>query len=59
MKFNVFLTIKGPGNTVEIPANTNPIECANLASLLQMLTLPKSEFVETIGIRVMPIEDCP
>jgi len=59
MKFNVYFKIWNDdvAKGGEIPNNTNPIECANLASLLAQLAtnLPKGNSVapfETIGIRV-------
>jgi len=60
MKFNVWFTIRGPAGQVEAPNNTNPIESANLASLLSMLStnLPSPfGLAETVGIRVEAAED--
>jgi hypothetical protein len=36
-KFNVFMTIKGPGGSVTAPAKQNPIEAESLPELLRML----------------------
>lgn len=60
MKFNIWFTIKGPsGRTEEVPNNTNPVKCANLASLLVRLSenLPRPfGIAETVGVRVEQIE---
>ena len=64
MKFNIFFTIKGPIATLDVPNNTNPVECADLMSLLTELAgkLPgnKSLGLEVVGVRVEPAaEDLP
>lgn len=60
MKFNIYFDIKGPvAIEKNVPNNTNPVECANLASLLARLStnLPRNTYleVEAVGIRVEPI----
>jgi hypothetical protein len=57
VKWNIWFTIRGPAATIpDIPNNTNPAECANLASLLTQLAqnLPNNPSlgVEVIGVRV-------
>jgi len=54
MKFNIYFTIRGPGGEIDAPNNTNPVECANLASLMLKLSsnLPKTLGMETVGIRI-------
>jgi hypothetical protein len=62
MKFNIFFDIKGPAEIQKgVPNNTNPVECANLASLLSMVckNLPANYYlnIETVGIRVEAINE--
>lgn len=59
MRFNVFISLRGAAGTVEVPSRDNPIECANLASLLVRLadSLPNSGFVQTVGIRVESVPE--
>lgn len=61
MKFNVYLTIKGPEGSIEAPVVGNPMECANLASLMVSLAnnLPRSKALgtETVGIRIELVKD--
>lgn len=55
-RFNIFFTLRGPGGTLEVPNKFNPVECANMASLLRQLmdNLP-SGLVETVGVRVVEL----
>lgn len=58
MKFNIYVTLKGPGGLVEAPNDKNPVECANLASLLVRFgeNLPVFGFgVEMVGLRIEQI----
>jgi hypothetical protein len=60
MRFNIFFTLTGPsGRIIEAPNTNNPVECANLAGLLSLLStnLPGSYGTETIGIRVERVPD--
>ena len=56
MKFNIYFTMHGPGGTVtDVPNSTNPVECADLASLLRNLmdNLPGGNLgLETVGLRI-------
>lgn len=56
MRFNVFFTIKGPAATLECPNATNPVECADLATLLRRLSenLPGNRGLglEVVALRV-------
>ena len=60
MKFNIYFTIKGSAGVTEAPNMKNPVEHANLVSLLRELSnnLPKNQYleIETIGIRIEPVE---
>ena len=58
MKFNIFFLLRGAGKTLEVPNKTNPVECANLAGLLDNLArnLPSGLGIETIGIRVVQVD---
>lgn len=49
MKFNVYITIQGPGGQREIPNSHNPIEADNILEVLQKLDLPPS--LELLGVR--------
>ena len=58
-KYNVYFTMCGPGGEKEVPNNTNPIACVNLASLLAKLAtnLPGGNFgLSCIGVRVEAAE---
>lgn len=61
MKFNVYMTVKGPGRTVEMEMHGNPVECFNLAGLMVRLAnnLPLNETmgVETVGVRIECVEE--
>jgi hypothetical protein len=62
MKWDIFFTIKGPGGVVTAPNSTNPVESANLASLLRKLmdNLPGSAMgvdIECIGLRISPAKE--
>ena len=61
MKFNVYVTLRGPAATVEAPSRDNPVECVNLDYLLKELAgrLPfnLSLGLETVGVRVELAED--
>lgn len=63
MKFNIYFTMRGPAGVVEVPNNTNPVECDGLAQLLAALwgRLPRSDSLglETVGLRVEPAEEAP
>lgn len=54
MKFNIDFIIRGPVATISAPNVTNPVECANLASLLDKLkdNLPSNKQlgIEVVGI---------
>ena len=55
MKFNVYFRVKGAARTVDAPNRDNPVECANLASLLSILAnnLPQStDLMSIVGIRI-------
>lgn len=54
MKFNVWLTLSGPGGVAESPVQGNPIEYANLSSLLHDLStnLPKYLGITVVGVRI-------
>ena len=58
MLFDVYLTMRGPAGTVEAPSRGNPVECADLASLLAHLAgnLPHTPALglECVGVRVAP-----
>lgn len=62
MKFNIYFTIRGPGGTQEASNTGNPVECANLASLLNILkdNLPRGPHLglETIGLRIEEAPPC-
>jgi hypothetical protein len=61
MRFNITFLIRGPAATLEASNRSNPVECANLASLLALLAqnLPNNPSLglETIGINVEPAEE--
>lgn len=59
MKFNVWLTLSGPGGVAESPVqgtllDFHPIEYANLSSLLHDLStnLPKYLGITVVGVRI-------
>lgn len=56
-KYNVYFRLRGPAGEIEVPNSTNPVVCANLASLLAAISqnLPGG-WVETIGIRIAKCE---
>jgi hypothetical protein len=53
-KFDIFFTIQGPGGTVTVPNNSNPVEATSMCAVLERLaeTLPQPYGCETIAIRV-------
>ena len=59
MKFRIEFTIRGPAGVVTAPNRENPVECANLDSLLAYLAqnLPNNTSlgIETIGVAVMEV----
>lgn len=59
MKFNIFYTLKSAGGTIEAPNKPNPIECANLASVLVNLAhnLINNDMIQTVGVRVVEIQN--
>lgn len=60
MKFNVYFDMVGPaGTVVNVPNNSNPVECTNLASLLASLAqnLPSPFGTECIGVKVESIDE--
>ena len=60
MKWNIYLTLRGPGGTIEdVPNNTNPVEASCMASVLRQLAdnLPGNWELEIIGIRVVLVEE--
>lgn len=61
--WNIYFTIQGPaGMADDVPNNSNPVECANMASLLRKLmdNLPSSAMgmnLEVIGLRIEQVEE--
>jgi hypothetical protein len=50
MKFNIFFSLKGPAGIVEnVPNTNNPIEIANIASLLKLVS---KTFRQVGGLRL-------
>jgi hypothetical protein len=61
MKFNLFMTIRGPGGLAEVPNNTNPIEAENINEVLKRIgKIPTNLFgvdVEILQIRIKKVEE--
>ena len=57
-KYNVYLTLRAPNNNTDIvPNEANPIEAADMRSLMTTLTaslatLPPSLGIEIVGVRI-------
>ena len=53
-RWNVFVTVRGPGGSLEVPSSDSPISCDSLRELLEQMDydgLPAG-MVETVGIRI-------
>ena len=57
MEFNLYIILRGPVRTLEIPNNSNPVEAPDLASLLAQLSenLPSPMGTESVGVRIEPV----
>jgi hypothetical protein len=58
---DVWFLVRTNGRDFKFPANQNPVECANLASLLHKLSqnLPTTSVSNCVGIRIKPHEPSP
>lgn len=53
MKFNVYITMQGPGSTREVPSSTNPVEAENIWEVLQKLDPPAN--LELLGVKYVGV----
>lgn len=60
MKFNVHFTITGPsGRVVEAPNTTNPVESADMRTVIAQLSqqLPTALGLEVIAVRIEKVSE--